>query len=219
VPAWYGSILFLDQAQQIAVSAPWEATIITSAVVLRCGADETDATDIDLLDDLRVTSATGHCGLEGVEVHDDQVDGRYVVFLQLRHITVQVAPAEYAAEDFRVQRLDAATEDAGVGRQVFHGDHRDAEPFDEGLRATGGVEVHPGAVQFTDDRFQTILVVNGDQRIPDALVALLHALFAVQVYAAHVPCRGSIRGCYPKVTNSVSHENRACSAPEQLLRT
>ena len=61
------------------------------AEVLGGGADEGDAADVDLLDDVGLGGAGGHGLLEGVEVHDHQVNLFYVICAELVGVAGVVA--------------------------------------------------------------------------------------------------------------------------------
>ena len=111
-----------------------------------------------------VQSGFGHRGLERIEVHHQQVDGRDAVFLQRRHVRRKVAPREQAAVDLRVQGLHPAVEhlrEAGVRRHL--GD-ADAFLFEELRGAAGGEDLHAergeGAREFQHAR----LVRDADER-------------------------------------------------------
>ena len=126
--------------------------------VLGSGADERDAADVDLLDDVGFRGAALHGLLERIEVDNDEVDGWYVVLCHLCLVAFQVPAAEDAAEDFGVQRLDASAEDGGIGRHVLHLAAGDAEAFDELLRASRREEFHAFFVQFFEDGVKAVFV-------------------------------------------------------------
>ena len=80
-------------------------------VVLGCRAQHRRTADVDVFDRLFERAAVFcHGRLERVQIHDHHVDGRHVVLLQLRHVLGKVAPRQYAAVHFRMQRLHAAIE-------------------------------------------------------------------------------------------------------------
>src|SRR5207248_1806849 len=55
---------------------------------------------------------------EGIEVDDDDVDGRDAVLLQLLHMLGQVAAGKDAAMDCRMQRFYPAVQDFGKAHQL-----------------------------------------------------------------------------------------------------
>ena len=79
--------------------------------VLGSGADERDAAYVDLLDDVGFRSAACHSLLEGIEVNDDEVDFRNVVFFHLLSVALVVAAAQNASKHFGVECLHASTQD------------------------------------------------------------------------------------------------------------
>src|SRR5690606_19790695 len=131
------------------------------------------------LDDIGRATTTRNRGFEGVEVNDDQIDGRNVIFLQLGHIAGQVTAPKDASEDLGVQGLHPATKDAGVGGEVFDRCNGDAKPFNEALGAAGGIKVYTLSIQFTDDGFEPILVEHGYE-------CALDTFLSVQWYAFEV---------------------------------
>ena len=68
--------------------------------VLGTCADEADAADVDLLDDVGFAGTAGHGLLKGIEVNDDEVDFGNLVFRHLLAVAFQVAATEDATEDF-----------------------------------------------------------------------------------------------------------------------
>lgn len=87
--------------------------------IFRCGADQRDASDVDLLDDVLLGRARSDGLLERIEVDDHRVDLGYFVLRRLFGVFRVVAAGEDAAENFRVERLDASAEDRRIARQAF----------------------------------------------------------------------------------------------------
>ena len=89
-------------------------------MVLGRGADHGRSTDVDVFDGIRVSAVRfGHGLRERVEIHHQQVDGRYVVLCH--NGVVDAAPAQEAAMHARVQGLDPPVHDlgkAGIGADV-----------------------------------------------------------------------------------------------------
>jgi hypothetical protein len=86
-------------------------------MVLGRGTDQRRSADIDVLDAGREVGAARDRLLEGVEVHDHQVDRRDPVLRHLRGMRLVGTPAENAAMDRRLQGLHPAVHDlreAGV---------------------------------------------------------------------------------------------------------
>ncbi len=95
-------------------------------VVLRGRAQERRAADVDLLDRLRERRPAPRDGfLERVQVHDDEVDRSDAVRRGLAAVALLGAVEEDAAEELRVERLDAPAEDLRKAREVR--DVRDGE--------------------------------------------------------------------------------------------
>ena len=163
------SVLFRQQTQQFSVVGHGGHDHHVAMVLGRC-ADQADAADVDLLDHVGLRSARRHRGLEGVQVHDHQIDGGDVVFLQLGHIAIQVTPAQDAPEDLGMQGLHPPSQDAGVGGEVLHWGHGQPESFNEGLCAAGGIKVDAQPVEFTDDGFEPVLVEHGYERALDTFL-------------------------------------------------
>lgn len=90
--------------------------------------------DVDLLDRLGQTrSLPADRFLEGVEIHDDQIDRRDVVGLDVCAVLRYVPIEQDSAEDSRGQRLDPPAEDLGAAC-VFG----DGDDVDSGLGEMGG---------------------------------------------------------------------------------
>ena len=135
-------------------------------VVLRGGAHHRRAADVDVLDRVLVAAAGLRDRLrERVEVDDQQVDALDAV---LGHDAfVDAAPAEQAAVDLRVQRLDAAVHDlgeAGVLRDFLDGEAGLGEQFRGAAR---GEERDAAAREFAGQLDDAGLVGYREQRAAD----------------------------------------------------
>ena len=133
------------------------------AEVLGSCTDEADATYVDFLDDVGLACTGSHRVLEGVEVHDDQVDVGDVVLLHLLAVALVLPAAQYAAEHFRVQRLHTSAQDAGVGCHVLHLAAGYAEALDESLGAARREKLYTFGVQCAQNLFQSVLMEYGNQ--------------------------------------------------------
>src|SRR5690606_26567936 len=136
-------------------------------VVLRRGPDHGRATDVDLLDALVLARAGRHGVGEGVEVDDDEVEGRDPELVELRAVRLLPAVGEDAGVHPRVQRVRAAAEgrgEPGDGREGRAGDPRGGD------RAGGGAgrdEVYHGLVHGAGEVLEARLVVDGDEGTAD----------------------------------------------------
>ncbi|MND65529.1 hypothetical protein D3C80_569000 [compost metagenome] len=131
-------------------------------VVLRRGTDHGRTADVDVLDGGgQVAVRLGDGGLEGVEVDRDQVDRLDAVLFH--HRAVEIATAEDAAVDLRVQGLHATVHhfrEAGVVGD-FHGG--DGVVLEQLVGAAGGEDLHAEGSQFTGELDDAGLVGNADQ--------------------------------------------------------
>ena len=107
--------------------------------VLGGRADEGHAADVDVLDDVAAVGRgrAGGDALEGVEVHDDEVDGLEAERLGLRGLMRVRAAQEDAPVDLGVQGLDASVEDLGIPGHRLERPHLDAG-VDQGLGGARG---------------------------------------------------------------------------------
>ena len=82
-------------------------------------------------------------------------------------LVVDVAAAEQAAVNLRMQRLDAAVHD--LGKAGVAGDLRDrhAAALEQRRRAAGGEERYAATVQRLREFDETVFVGNAEQRAPD----------------------------------------------------
>ncbi len=141
-------------------------------VVLGGGADQRRAADVDVLDDLLVAhAAAGGGALEGVQVHDHQVDRSDAVLGQGLAVLLAGPDGEQAGEDGRVQRLHAAVEDLRESRVVL--DRADVDAGAAKLRRgpAGGDDLHAELREGAREVDHAALVVDGQQRSFDAEVA------------------------------------------------
>jgi hypothetical protein len=107
-------------------------------IILGCGAQHGRSADVDVLDRiLERAPRFRNRLLEGVEVHDHQVDGLDAVLLHLPHVLGVVPPAQDPAVHLGVQGLDPPVEhlrEAGELRDVLDRDARVAEQFGRAAR-------------------------------------------------------------------------------------
>ena len=115
-------------------------------VVLGRRAQHGGSADIDVLDRILIAAvAAGNRRGKGVEVHDQKVDRRDAVLLH--DGLVQPAPAEQAAMDARMQRLDPPVHDLGKAGVVTDFPYRDAFLRKQLGCATGGKEFYVARLQ------------------------------------------------------------------------
>ena len=131
--------------------------------IFRCGADQRDASDVDLLDDVLLGRARSDGLLERIEVDDHRVDLGYFVLRRLFGVFRVVAAGEDAAENFRVERLDASAEDRRIARQAFDRGGLQTQRLDEREGPSGGVYRNAVLGELSDDPFQSVLVVNRNE--------------------------------------------------------
>jgi hypothetical protein len=137
-------------------------------MVLGCPADQAGAADVDVLDRLLEADAgLRDCGLEGVKVHDNQVDGVDPLGFEGEEVARHVATGQDAAVELGVEGLEPAAEDlglAGVAR-----DFRDLKPgLDQGRPGpAAGQQVDPSIGEGPGQVDQPSLVRHAQQRPPD----------------------------------------------------
>ena len=108
-----------------------------AVVILRRGAHHRRPADVDVLDRVLEAAAGLRDGRgERIEVHDDEIDRLDAVLLH--DGVVDAAPAEQAAMDLRVQRLDAPVHDLGKAGDGRHVGDRDALRTQQRRGAAGG---------------------------------------------------------------------------------
>ena len=139
-------------------------------VVLGGGAHHARPADVDLLDRVGARHALlGDGLLEGIEVHDDQVDRRDVVALHGFDVARLVTQGEDAAVHLGVQGLDATVHHLGearVGRDLGHGD---AGLGEGAVGAAGGEELDAHLGQGAGEALESGLVRDADERAVNAL--------------------------------------------------
>ena len=132
-------------------------------VVLGGGAHHGGATDVDLLD-TGVEGGAGGDGVgEGVEVDDDEVDGRHAQGAQLVEVVGLAAVGEDAGVDGRVEGLDPTLEALGEAGDLFHRGDGQARGGDGGGGGAGGHDLDAGVGQGAGERDEAGLVVDGDE--------------------------------------------------------
>ncbi len=133
-------------------------------MVLRRGADQRRAADVDVLDAGVEVRALGDGRFERVEVDGDQVDGADAVRFHRRDIFRIVAPREDAAVDRRMQRLDSPIHHFGKAGRLRHigdGEARVAQRFGG---AAGRQQRHALAGEKPGEFDEPGLVGDGNQR-------------------------------------------------------
>ena len=136
-------------------------------VVLRRGADQGDAADIDVLDAVLAAGARCHHRGKRIEVRHQQVDLADAVLGQGGEVVGPVAPRQQAAMDRRVQGLDPAVEHLrGTGHR---GDLRHRQPSlgKRARRVAGRNQRDAMRCQSAGERHDPGLVVDRDQRAAD----------------------------------------------------
>ena len=132
-------------------------------VILRRRAHHRGSTDVDVLDRVFISAVgLGDGGRERIKIHDHQVDGLDAV--RAHDCVIDVATAEQAAVNFRVQRLDAPIHDfrkAGVRRHLRD---RDAVLFQQARGAAGRKNRDAATLQRLREFHQAIFVGNTQQR-------------------------------------------------------
>ena len=137
-----------------------------NALEIFCGrANHGRPADVDVLDQILGSQVRLRGGrFKGIEIHDDKIDGRNLVFRGLRAVARLSAPEQNAAMHFRVQRLHAPAQHlrpSGQVGNVAHGDSRFAQQLG---RAAGGNDLDPARGQLPHKFRQPALVINTHQR-------------------------------------------------------
>ena len=128
--------------------------------VLGSRPDQRNASDVDFLDDRLLFGSRSNRLFERIEVHDHQIDFRNFVLSHLLAVLSVVPARQNTAEHFGVKRLDTSAQDRWIARQVLHGRGCEAQPLDEREGPPRRIYFHAVGGQPTDDRFQTILVID-----------------------------------------------------------
>lgn len=100
-------------------------------IVFGSSADKRDTTYIYLFNNISVRCARFDCFSKGIEVNDNQVDGRDVVLSSLLAVAVIVAAVEYTTKHLGVQRFDSSAQNRGVTRNILNGRTLVAKAFDK----------------------------------------------------------------------------------------
>ncbi len=87
-------------------------------MVLRRGADQCRAANVDVLDTNFVRSALRNDSLKWVQVHRNQIDRSYAMLRHLCDMLWQIAPPQDAAMNLRHQGLHPAVQDFGKARML-----------------------------------------------------------------------------------------------------
>jgi hypothetical protein len=144
-------------------------------MVLGCRADHGGAAHVDLLDRVLEGGAACHCGLEGVEVDHDEVDGGDPVGLHLGDMPGIAALAQDAAMDARVQRLDAPVQHLGAAGDLRHLGDPQARFAQHTGRIAGGDQFDPPGRKSLRQGEKTRLVRNRKQRAAEGAQVLAHS--------------------------------------------
>lgn len=118
-------------------------------MIFRRAPQHRGAADVDFLDgffegDIRL----GDRFLEGIKVHDHEVDGWDVVRFGLGDVFGVVPALEQAAVDFRVERLEPTVKKLGRTGELRDVDHGQASLAQYGGSAAGREQLHAHVVEF-----------------------------------------------------------------------
>ena len=135
-------------------------------MVLRGGSQHRRAADIDVLDGGRdVAGGVRHGLLEGIQVHDQQIDGSDAVLVH--HRVVLATPPQESSVDLRMQGLHPPIHDLGKPGMLRYLLDRDAGIREQAGRAAGGEYLYPSGGQPFRELDDTALVGHADQRALD----------------------------------------------------
>ncbi len=136
-------------------------------MVLRAGADEGRAADIDILDAGGEIAACPYRHLERIEIDDEEIDRRDGMILQRALMRLVAAHREQAAMDLRVQRLHAPVHHLRHACDL--GDIDDFEPgFAQQLRrSAGGDQLHAARAQAFGEIGKARLVAHREEGAGD----------------------------------------------------
>ena len=137
-------------------------------VVLGGGADHGGAADVDVLDAILVGRALRDSGLEGIEVHDEQIDLWNVVREHGGFMLGILADGEQAAVHLGVQGFHAAVHHFRKAGEIGDVDDLQAGVGQRFACAAGGDELDAAFRQRACEVDQAGLVGNGNQRAGDA---------------------------------------------------
>ena len=125
--------------------------------------NQCDATDVNLLHDLRLRRTACHGGLKRVQVHHHEVDCRQGVFLHLTHVGLVASSPQDSTKDLGVQGLHASAEDRRVVGDGLHGDHFGAHGLDGCLGASRRVNGDVQLLQGLHDGLKPFFVKHGNE--------------------------------------------------------
>ena len=140
-------------------------------MVLGRRADHRRPADVDLLDGLVERYARlADRGFEGVEIDDHEFEGEDAVLGQGPHVLGVVVPAEDAAVDLGMQRLQPPVHHLGKARVVRNVADRDAFGFQVFAGSAGAEDLHAGGGQSAGEIGQPLLIADADQDTLNARV-------------------------------------------------
>ena len=88
--------------------------------VLGSGTDQGDTAYVDFLDDVGITCTACHGLLEWIQVNDNEVDGRNLLFLHLLLVALVVTASQDSSKYFRVKSFHTATQDGRICGNIFY---------------------------------------------------------------------------------------------------
>jgi len=132
-------------------------------VALGRGTQQRDAADVDLLHELDAAQPLLRGLAEGVEVHGDEVDRDDALALELGAVLRVAPPREDARMDLRMERLDAATEQHSLTRDLFDRSRLDALALQERARAVRSDELPAELAQGVRERNEAAWIGDGEQ--------------------------------------------------------
>src|SRR5262249_9943787 len=125
--------------------------------------------DVDVLDGvIERAIVAGHRLLEGIEVHDDEVDRFDARLADRRHVRGRIAPREEAAVDLGVQGLDPAVQHLRVAGGIGDLGDRYAVRGEQLRRTAAGEDRYAEGRERPREIDDPRLVGDADQRLPDA---------------------------------------------------
>ena len=158
-----GAAVGLDLLEDLAV-LPGVGGDRREGMVLGRRADHRRPADVDLLDRLFERHARlADRGFEGVEIDDHQFEGQDAVLGQGLHVLGVVVPAEDAAVDLGMQRLEPPVHHLGEARVVRNVADRDAFGLQVFAGAAGAEDFHAGGDQSAGEIGQPLFIADTDQ--------------------------------------------------------
>jgi hypothetical protein len=101
--------------------AYWPGLDSNVVVVLCRRAQQGGAADVDVFDSVGKTRAwPGDGGFEGIEVHDDKIDGGEALRLERLKVIGHISPRQDSGVNLGMERFDPATEDFGLAGKIGH---------------------------------------------------------------------------------------------------